>query len=202
MEKVLVLKMLNSEAVKRRKSTECRILFAEELGFRELIILDECLQWNSYIEQSRVELNYHKLRLKEQQMLDDIHSQVISSFDLGDLHNEEMQLRSSILNFQNRLNEGEEWFKSFDSNPTKAEEKRIEAWNHEKETLEVHMAHLRIRIANLNEEPTAKAPPNVDNHIEVYSAPLFSETISKDIQISKLAEWTKESLDRARNLLT
>ncbi|KAH9577838.1 hypothetical protein LSM04_006996 [Trypanosoma melophagium] len=202
MEKVLVLKMLNNEVIKQRKSAECRVLFAEESGFRELIILEERFQWDNYIEQARVELNYHKLRLNGQQMLDDVRSQMISSFDLADLHKEQLELRSSILDFQHLLNDGEEWLKSFDSSPIKAEQKRIDLWNREKETLEVHMAHLRIRIAKLNEEPTARAPPNGNNHTEAYLAPLFSENMSKDIQISKLTEWTKESLNRAHGLLS
>ncbi|RNF11654.1 uncharacterized protein Tco025E_06588 [Trypanosoma conorhini] len=202
MDRILVIQMLHNKAMEQRIRAECDVVFAEEMGFRELISLEEEFKWEEMISWTEMELYQLKLALDEQEMLNHFRSTVIGSFGLDKLVEKGKSLHFSIMALQNRLNRAEEALKISNSGPTGVVQEKLRNWNAEREVLDLQMEQLRLRIARLNQGPDAVAPTTSLRSGVVGSTRNRTEVPTEGIPLSYLTERTREVLSRARDIIS
>ncbi|RNF00463.1 hypothetical protein TraAM80_07572 [Trypanosoma rangeli] len=202
MNRMLVIQMLHSKAMERRMRAECDVVFAEEMGFRELISLEEGFRWEEMLNWAELEVYQLKLALTEQEMLNHFRFNVVGSFGLDKLGEKEMTLHSSIMGLRNRLEQAEKDLNSINSRHTEFLQEKMRKWNNEKEALDLQMEELRIRITRLNQGPDALAPTKSPRSGVVDVTRSRTETPTEGIHISYLTERTKEALSRAQDILS
>ncbi|KEG11031.1 hypothetical protein DQ04_03041020 [Trypanosoma grayi] len=195
--------MLQQKETEHRKAAECAAFSSEELGLRELIALEEEFQWEEIMRQLEVELYELEIGLHQQYELKHFRFHVMSLGGLNKLLEKETDLDSSIQSLQARLDRANKWLKTSEYDPEEAVREKMRSWNDEKEALELQMAQLRIRIARLNEGPSAVAPPELKKNRATRASLVqsHSESSASDVQVSRLSERTRETLARARNIL-
>ncbi|ESL08282.1 hypothetical protein TRSC58_04017 [Trypanosoma rangeli SC58] len=200
MNRMLVIQMLHSKAMERRMMAECDVVSAEEMGFRELIILEEGFRWEEMFNWAEMEVYQLKVALAEQEMLNRFRFDVVGSFGLDKLAEKEMTLHSSIMGLQNRLDQAEKDLKTFNFRHTEFLQEKRQRWNNEKEALDLQMEELRIRITRLNQGPDAVAPTKSPKSGVMDVTKSRTETPTEGIHISYLTERTKEALSRAQDI--
>ncbi|EKF36403.1 hypothetical protein MOQ_002278 [Trypanosoma cruzi marinkellei] len=201
MDRILIIQMLHNKAMEQRIRTEFNVFFAEEVGFRELIGLEQEFKWDEITNWAEIEAYQLKLAFIDQDKLNHFCFNVRSSFGIEKLVEKEMALHSSIMALQKRLSRAEEWLKVSNSGPGAVVQEKMQSWNDEKEVLELQMEQLRIRIKRLDEGPDAVASIRLQKNWETDLTRNRTENPTEGIPISHLTERTKEALSRVRDLL-